>query len=322
MPETFGLVVPTYQRPQYVIEAVRSALDQTIPFTQVVVVCDGAQQETEAALRELPVEVIVIDNAGVAAARNAGIAALSTDWACFLDDDDLLHPEYLERVQKRLGRSRHLRALNVHYWVFGGPGHPDVDYEADDYASAIAGIPDGDSPRDLTYMQIWGRSFDLLLERMRGSLSGSVVDRAVLAEAGGFPVGLRCAEDWTMYVNVARFHEWDTLTEPLVLFRKHPTGATLVGGVANGLDTLRAIRAFWEPSALPTPTHRALGAYAPAYRFVLRWALQICRDTGDRDSYREALQIARSILPRRRDRLIARIPPATWQRLRRGAGRR
>lgn len=319
--ESFGLVIPTYGRPQYAIEAARSALAQTRAFDQIVIVCDGPQPDTQSALADLDVEVIVIENSGVAAARNAGVAALRTTWAAFLDDDDLLHPEFLERVHQRLAPSAHIRALNVHFWVFGDPDHPLVDYAASDYDSAIRGIPIGATTRDLHYMQIRGRSFDLLLERMRGSMSGTVVDRSVLNAAGGFPVGLRCAEDWTMYINVARFEEWVTLSEPLVLFREHATGATITGGVANGLDTLRAICSFWQPTELPTPAHRPLTDYAPAYRFTLRWTLQVCREAGDRDAYREALRLAKGILPRVLDRLLARIPPAHWGRLRSRARR-
>jgi hypothetical protein len=176
-------------------------------------------------------------------------------------------------------------------------------------------LPDGWPGRSFAYMKVHGRSFDLLLERMRGSLSGSVVRRTTLLEAGGFPESLRCAEDWTMYVNVSRLAEWRTIPVALVIFRDHRSGSsTLHGGAANGLDTLRAVASFWGPSTLPTPSHRPLEDYRSAYRYILRWTLDLCRREGDQLAYAEALRIARPILPYRRDRWLAMIPPAVRDR--------
>ncbi|WP_022882134.1 glycosyltransferase family 2 protein [Gryllotalpicola ginsengisoli] len=327
-PETFGLVIPTYRRAAYVREAVRSARRQTVPFDRIVVVCDGPQDEVEAVLAGTGVEVLVVPHGGVAAARNAGVAALDTDWVSFLDDDDLLHPDYLSRVRDFASAHPTEGALNAWYWVFGGHGDPDADFAAASYDECLAALPTAVSRRRFDYLEIHGRSFDLLLEKLRGSQSGAAVRRRVLEAAGGFPSGLRCAEDWTMYVNVARFTEWSVLRERLVLFRNHPATNTLTGGPRNGVDTLRAIAAFWAESRMPEPSHRPLRAYRADYRFTLRWTLDAARRARNPGAYREALVLARAVLPERRDRLAAMVPGGIWDatravvgRLRRGSGR-
>jgi glycosyltransferase involved in cell wall biosynthesis len=314
---TFGLVIPTYRRPSFARDAVRSALAQTRSFDRIIVVCDGPQADTQAALAEYDVTVITIDNAGVSAARNAGVAALTTDWVCFLDDDDLLLPSYLQTVELGLEEYPEVQAGNAAYWVMGDSPGPGVDFQATDYDSALRNLPPGEPERSLHYMFIYGRSFDLLLEHMRGSLSGTVVRRDVLLKAGGFDESLRCAEDWSMYVNVARLTEWGTHAGALVVFREHSAvSSTVHGGPRNGLDTLRAAASFWAPTTLPTPAHRDLREYRENYRFILRWTLDVCREAGDRASYREALSIARAILPRRWDRILSRVPHRTWEQWR------
>src|SRR6187455_491674 len=104
-PLTFALVIPTHQRVDLVSQAVDSALRQSRAFDQIVVVTDGIDDPATAALGDRPIELAAIDKAGVAAARNAGVALTRTDWVCFLDDDDLLHPDYLARVEAELRAS-------------------------------------------------------------------------------------------------------------------------------------------------------------------------------------------------------------------------
>ena len=311
---TFALVIPTHRRPHLVVQAVESGLRQRRPFDQLIVVADGLDDPAVAALEGLPVEVRAIERAGVAAARNAGVDAARADWVCFLDDDDLLHPDYLARLEAEVIAAPEIGAMNAAYWSFAAQAGPDDEFSASTLDECLEASRTATPKKDLGYLEIEGRSFDLLLERLRGSMSTAAVRRDLLLRAGGFPHGIVTGQDWAMYVNVARLTEWRLLRERLAFFRDHPDTITRTGSPIKGLTALRVIRSYWQPSELPTPPHRPLDAYRPYYRHVLEWALRVSWRARDLRAYREALVIARDILPRRSDRLRAAAP--RW--LRRG----
>lgn len=96
-----SVVVPVYNRPTLVQEAIRSVLEQTEPRFELVVVDDGSTDGTagvvEARFGHDPrLRVVRQQNGGTAAARNRGIDEARAPWIAFLDDDDVWLPGYLE----------------------------------------------------------------------------------------------------------------------------------------------------------------------------------------------------------------------------------
>ncbi|MGA2114625.1 MAG: glycosyltransferase family 2 protein [Bryobacteraceae bacterium] len=90
-------VIPTRNRPEFVQHAVASALGQTFNNLEVVVVIDGPDPATEAALRAVSdsrLRVLVLpEHVGGSGARNAGVCAAHGEWIAFLDDDDEWLPQ-------------------------------------------------------------------------------------------------------------------------------------------------------------------------------------------------------------------------------------
>lgn len=310
------LVVPTHGRPGLVVEAVDSALGQRAPFAEVIVVCDGPDAEVERALADRPVRVLTIDKAGVAAARKAGVEAARTPWVAFLDDDDLLHPDYLAEAGAHLAAHADAVALSTYFWVFADRPGPGVDLVAHDLPGALAAARTAVPVTDLSYLHVTGDSYRLLLERLRGSMSTTLVSRDVLEAAGGFPVGRSCAEDWTMYVHVARSHEWHVVPRRLAFFRDHPGANTRTGRSANGLQTVRAIHGFWTEPGGALARGLDPTAYRRVYRASVRDALDAARADREWGRYRELLGLLPVVLPDRRDRLTALVPGPVWRGLR------
>ena len=90
-----SIIIPTYNRVGMVIEAVQSALDQTYPDVEVIVVDDGSTDGTGERLRTTfgdRIRYLYQDNAGRSRARNRGIAAATGEAFIFLDSDDWLLP--------------------------------------------------------------------------------------------------------------------------------------------------------------------------------------------------------------------------------------
>jgi glycosyltransferase involved in cell wall biosynthesis len=96
-----SVVIPVYNRPQKVLEAVKSIQQQTIGDWEIVLVDDGSKDHTPGVLKELQekdtrIRAIFQENGGAQSARNAGIRAARGEWVAFLDSDDQWLPKSLE----------------------------------------------------------------------------------------------------------------------------------------------------------------------------------------------------------------------------------
>lgn len=94
-----SVIIPAYNREQFISRAVESVLNQTFQRAEVIVVDDGSTDRTIEVLAPFVGRIRVIhqDHRGVGAARNAGIRAAKGRWIAFLDTDDWWKPPKLER---------------------------------------------------------------------------------------------------------------------------------------------------------------------------------------------------------------------------------
>lgn len=106
MPE-ISVIVPVYKVEPYLRRCVDSILSQTFSDLELILVEDGSPDNCGAICDEYGnadsrVHVIHQENGGLSAARNAGIdwafAHSDSRWLTFIDSDDWVHPEYLERL--------------------------------------------------------------------------------------------------------------------------------------------------------------------------------------------------------------------------------
>lgn len=103
MKERIGVIIPTYNRCDYLREAILSVLAQTRPADEVVVVDDGSTDRTAEVCEEFPtVKYLSKANEGLPAARNYGMDHTSSELLVYLDDDDRLVPDSLEVQEKAL----------------------------------------------------------------------------------------------------------------------------------------------------------------------------------------------------------------------------
>jgi glycosyltransferase involved in cell wall biosynthesis len=97
MRESVSVVIPTFNSGDYIVDAVRSALNQTYPC-EIIVVDDGSTDDTTSQLAPFAgrIKYLRQANQGVSVARNNGIRRASGDWIALLDADDLWHPQKIE----------------------------------------------------------------------------------------------------------------------------------------------------------------------------------------------------------------------------------
>lgn len=96
----FSVVIPTYQRAAFVVSAVESVLDQTMPAHEIIVVDDASTDATTSVLQSYVDDGRIVlvshqSNRERGAARNSGVDIATGDYVAFLDSDDLMEPNCL-----------------------------------------------------------------------------------------------------------------------------------------------------------------------------------------------------------------------------------
>jgi len=97
---TVSIIIDNYNYEQYLADSIESALAQTYPKVEVIVVDDGSTDSSRAILKryEDKVKVLLKDNGGQASAFNFGFEHSTGDLIMFLDSDDVLTPHAVEKV--------------------------------------------------------------------------------------------------------------------------------------------------------------------------------------------------------------------------------
>jgi glycosyltransferase involved in cell wall biosynthesis len=95
-----SIVIPNFNYARFLGAAIRSALAQTWSHLEVIVVDDGSTDGSAEIIRRFGrrVQAIFRENSGQTAANNAGFAAARGDFVLFLDADDALRPDAVERA--------------------------------------------------------------------------------------------------------------------------------------------------------------------------------------------------------------------------------
>lgn len=206
-----SVIIPTYNRAEWVMGSIESALGQTRPPDEIIVIDDGSTDDTPRVLAEVPpgVRCIRQDNAGVSEARNRGVREATGRWIAFLDSDDRWYPEKLE-IQLAA-----LAAGDAEWSISNGNLAPSLDripenapqsFEAAFPLVADTGRPAGDWFADHLEERAVETSHgvvetfvgDLFPVLLRGNLvqpTGMMIDRALFESAGAFDPGRRVAGD-------------------------------------------------------------------------------------------------------------------------------
>ncbi|MDC8004592.1 glycosyltransferase family 2 protein [Aureisphaera galaxeae] len=100
-----SVIVPLYNKQQYVAKTIQSVLDQTYADFEIVVVNDGSTDDSEKVVKTFQdprIRLITIENSGVSVARNTGIEKAQYPWISFLDGDDWWDPNFLAEMVKAM----------------------------------------------------------------------------------------------------------------------------------------------------------------------------------------------------------------------------
>ncbi len=179
-----SVIIPCYNGEEFLREAIESALEQTYRRVEVVVVDDGSVDGSAEIARAFPVRYLYQSNRGLSAARNAGLGESHGSYLVFLDADDRLKPDAIEiGVRVLTARPECAMAVGDHLFVCQDRLHfaasrkeclPAFHYEA------------------------------LLRSNFIEMVSSVIFRRSVLEKVGGFNTQLPAAEDYDLYLRIAR----------------------------------------------------------------------------------------------------------------------
>ncbi|WP_164738134.1 glycosyltransferase family 2 protein [Frigidibacter oleivorans] len=186
-----SVILPVYNRAASLAPALDSVLAQTVPPHEVIVVDDGSTDGIMAALAPYAGRIRLIRqaNAGVAAARNTGLAAATGDWIAFQDSDDLWTPGHLAAV------ARDLAAAPADVVCHLG----DVHYLGEGYREGLFAIKGRQFPPDRA--ERVDDALPLVISGM--TLQAAAIRADVLRRMGGFDTGMRMLSDTALFCLLA-----------------------------------------------------------------------------------------------------------------------
>jgi len=201
-----SVIIPAYNRREFVVEAVASVLSQRDvpePF-EVIVIDDGSTDGTSSALGQFhgSIRYIFQDRKGVSAARNRGILQSKGHLVAFLDSDDLWLPDKLSLQLAWFEQNPEaLLCQTEEIWMRNGKRLNPRAYHK--------------KPR--------GLCFPLLLQRCLVSPSATVVRRAVFDKVGLFDETLPACEDYDLWLRIGCRYPLGLIEKPLLIKRGgHP----------------------------------------------------------------------------------------------------
>ncbi len=220
-----SIVIPTYNRREWLAGALDSVLEQEYPNLEAVVVDDGSSDGTADLLRhysrrwpEHRFRFVSQENAGQARAINHGNEVARGEILGYLSDDDVLLSGCVSRLASELAADPAAAAAY--------PGYREIDAEGR-IEDTVRPIPY--SPRAAL------RLHDTVIG------PGGLARRAALERAGGWDPQLRWMGDLIMWMGVGLSGSVIRVPEPLACWRRHPGSATLQPSAEHAREHLRVV---------------------------------------------------------------------------------
>jgi GT2 family glycosyltransferase len=200
-PSKVSVVIPCYNLGAYLDEAVDSVISQTYQHFEILVVDDGSTDPQTRALladyRRPCTRVLHAEHAGLAAARNLGIANASGEYLCALDADDRVEPTYFAKAVALLDADASIAFVSAWLRTFG-----DEQWE---WTPERCDLP--------------------TLLREDTVLTAALVRREIVIAAGGYDTQMPAQghEDWDLWLTlVERGYRGTIIPEVLFNYRRRP----------------------------------------------------------------------------------------------------
>jgi glycosyltransferase involved in cell wall biosynthesis len=270
-----GIVIPAYNRVEYLGEAIESVLAQTLADWELVVVDDGSDEDIRSVvapyLSDPRISYHRQSNAGRCVARNNGASLTSAEFLCFLDDDDRYVPTGLASLLGGFDAGGRVGA------VIGG-------YDFIDAGGDVTGT-----------RRPWEEGGDLDIE---GWLvygyalpAAAAVRRSRFEAVNGFDSSCEGGEDRDLFLRLAlEGCEMAWVKHSVCHYRKHAGNTATRKQHASKMIALR--RGFRHPAVPPQALARENEAYSGVHAYIARRAVGAGDDEFVRELFHEIAAIA------------------------------
>ena len=185
----YSVVIPLYNKASSIAATLNSVLSQTLSDYEIIVVNDGSADNSFAVAEQFctrGVRLIDQENQGVSVARNTGILAARGKYICFLDADDIWHPNYLETIDKLTAAYPESDLFVTAYRIMLDEGKIRFSTRLEPEEGCLA-----------SYWETLSNSYDYVWT------SATTVRRQALLDAGLFRPGEKVGQDLDMWARVA-----------------------------------------------------------------------------------------------------------------------
>jgi glycosyltransferase involved in cell wall biosynthesis len=235
-----SVAIPTYNSGKFIAQTLESLFSQSYPNLEVIVVDDGSTDETVEVLRPYMGRIVYHhqSNAGLGAARNAGMQLARGEYIAWADADDICDPDRLLTQVAYFAQNPAIVAVGTNFAAFDGsgrvfdPAHA-VSYYSELALHGFAGIFrnseefDGRNVEWLAHplsrpsKVYWGHVWNRLLLGNFMHPPTMMIRSSVREHAGWLRNDLRGNEDWEYITRVARLGPIALIDSPLLRYRCH-----------------------------------------------------------------------------------------------------
>lgn len=202
----FSVIITTYNRKDFVINAVNSVLSQTINDLEIIVVDDGSTDGTQdELLKRFNNQIVYIyqENRERGAARNIGIKSAKGEYIVWLDSDDEWYPDHLETI---LNKTSDKKEVGLVYTLARCVSETGKDLGL----HQKNGTPSGDV-------------LEMIIKGNFVTFSTACIRKEVFEKVGFFSEDreMSGSEDWQMWVRIACHFHFYNISEVTVKYRVH-----------------------------------------------------------------------------------------------------
>jgi len=222
-----SIIIPTYNSERFIANSVVSALNQTYPNIEILIIDDGSTDKTETVIQKLPDSIRYIKqvNSGPSSARNHGIMQSNGEYIAFLDVDDEWMPSKIDKQVSLFESNQNLSITATSYIRCDADLLP-IETTALNIPSKEKGII----------------PFRMLLEKNQLLTSSIMTKKNILDRCGFFDEEIQFGEDWDLWVRIAQLGEIGYIHTPLCKYRVHGAGLTGKLDDKNMQDWLKVIK--------------------------------------------------------------------------------